>query len=227
VKLVEQWREIEAGLPPDWTTAVLDVVPETASERSRAGGFLGPANPGRIGDAFRVRVARSGTGAMAPEGIRNLFGRLDQARVWCGLSLVDAASAPVEAAGPRQADPAPPVAAEAPLVPLAAQWDALVATLPPDWSDLHVELRFDSTDWLNRASLLCAPLNPTKVDGIAFTVRAASRAGYGASASMMRRCLARCDAEAMRGTVTALRVLSETRLVATQGPVWRVDGRSV
>jgi hypothetical protein len=226
VKLVEQWREIEADLPSGWTTAVLDVVPETASERSRAGGFLGPANPGRVGEALRVRVARNGLGAMAPEGIRNLFGRLDEARVWCGLSLVASDTGPQDA-GPREADPAPPVVSEAPPVPLAAQWDALVATLPPDWSDLHAELRFDSTDWLNRSSLLCAPLNPTKVEGIAFTFRAARQAGYGASPSMTRRCLERCDAERMRGAVIALRVLSETKPVATQGPVWRVGGRSV
>jgi len=226
VKLVEQWREIEAELPPDWTTVRLDVVPETASERSRAGGFLGPANPGRVGDAFRVRVARNGAGAMAPEGIRNLFGRLDQARVWCGLSLVDSSTAPPAAAAPAAAEPAA-APAELPLAPLASQWDTLVATLPPDWSDLLAELRFESTDWLNRTSLLCAPLNPTKVEGIAFNFRAARQAGYGASPSMVRRCLERCDAEQMRGTVTALRVLSETNPVATQGPVWRVGGRSV
>jgi len=228
VKLVEQWRAIESGLPAGWTTVVLDVVPETASEQARAGGFLGPATPGRVGDALRVRVSRNGRGAMAPEGIRNLFGRLDDARVWCGLSLVETATATDEAAAPRQADPAPPVVSAAPpVVPLASQWDALVATLPPDWSDLHAELRFESTDWLNRTSLLCAPLNPTKAEGIAFAFRAARRAGYGASPSMVRRCLERCDAERMRGTVTALRVLSETRPVATQGPVWRVGGRSV
>jgi len=225
VRLVEQWREIEAGLPPDWSGVVLDVVPETASEQVRAGGFLGPANPGRVGNALRVRVARNGAGAMAPEGIRNLFGRLDQARVWCGLSLVDSRTGPAVAAPTATTAAAAP--ADVPLVPLASQWDTLAATLPPDWSDLHGELRFDSTDWLNRASLLCAPLNPTKAEGIAFTFRAARLAGYGASASMVRRCLERCDAERMRGAVTALRVLSETNPVATQGPVWRVGGRSV
>ena len=226
MKLVEQWRLIESELPPTWAEATLDVVPETASDRPRAAALLGPANPGRVGNAFRVRVARNGAGAMGPEGIRNLFGRLDQSRVWCGLSLVDSSTAPSPAAVSATPEPAA-APAELPLAPLAPQWDTLVATLPPDWSDLLGELRFESTDWLNRTSLLCAPLNPTKADGIAFNFRAARQAGYGASPSMVRRCLERCDAEQMRGAVTALRVLSETNPVATQGPVWRVGGRSV
>lgn len=225
MKLVEQWGAIEAELPPDWRTVTLDVVPETASERPRAGALLGPANPGRVGNALRVRVARGG-GAVGPEGARNLFGRLDQARVWCSLSLVDSTTAGAEAVAPVAPQPAV-AAAEAPSVPLASQWDALVATLPPDWSDMLAELRYDSTDWLNRSSLLCAPLNPTKAEGIAFTFRAAQLAGYGASPSMVRRCLERCDAERMRGTVTALRVISDAKNVATQGTVWRVGGRSV
>jgi hypothetical protein len=227
VRLVEQWRAIEADLPPDWRTVTLDVVPETAADRSRAGALLGPANPGRVGNALRVRVARGG-GAVGPEGLRNLFGRFDQARVWCSLTLVDSTAAPGAAQAAAQSSPAvAATGADAPTVPLASQWDTLAATLPPDWSDLHAELRFDSTDWLNHASLLCAPLNPTKAGGIAFNFRAARRTGYGASPSMVRRCLERCDAERMRGTVTPLRVLSETRNVATQGPVWRVGGRSV
>jgi hypothetical protein len=44
---------------------------------------------------------------------------------------------------------------------------------------------------------------------------------------MVRRCLERLDAEQIRGDVAILRVLSESRHVATQGPVWRVGGRSV
>jgi hypothetical protein len=35
------------------------------------------------------------------------------------------------------------------------------------------------------------------------------------------------DEEGIRGGLELLRVLSETRHVATQGPVWRVGGRSV
>jgi hypothetical protein len=44
---------------------------------------------------------------------------------------------------------------------------------------------------------------------------------------MTRRCLERVDQEGIRGELRILRVLSDTHPVATQGPVWYVDGRSV
>jgi hypothetical protein len=44
---------------------------------------------------------------------------------------------------------------------------------------------------------------------------------------MVRRCLERCDAERIRGTVRILRALSDTHPVATQGPVWYVGGRTL
>jgi hypothetical protein len=44
---------------------------------------------------------------------------------------------------------------------------------------------------------------------------------------MTRRCFERLDEEGIRGRVTVLRALSDTRPVQTQGPVWYVGGRSV
>ena len=44
---------------------------------------------------------------------------------------------------------------------------------------------------------------------------------------MVRRCLEHLDAEGIVGRVRILRALSDTRLVATQGPVWYVGGRAV
>jgi hypothetical protein len=44
---------------------------------------------------------------------------------------------------------------------------------------------------------------------------------------MARRSLERLDEEGITGSVRALRVLSDTSSAFTQGPVWRVDGRSV
>jgi hypothetical protein len=44
---------------------------------------------------------------------------------------------------------------------------------------------------------------------------------------MVRRCCERCDEERIRGAVHILRVLSDTKPVATQGPVWHVAGRTV
>ena len=44
---------------------------------------------------------------------------------------------------------------------------------------------------------------------------------------MVRRCLERCDAAGITGRVEVLRVLSDTRPVGTQGPVWQIEGRMV
>jgi hypothetical protein len=212
VKLEDQWREIEAELQADWVAARLDVVVETASERPRAAALLGPANPGRMGNALRVE-ARRGGGGIGPEGLRRLFRRLDEARIWSSLRLVDVTrAAEVE----ERAGASP-----------AEGWDALLATLPPDWSDLHVELRLHSSDHLDRAALLCAPLNPTRAEGLAFRCRVARRFGYGASPEMVRRCMERLHAERIPADLDLLRILSETDNVATQGPVFRVGGKSV
>jgi hypothetical protein len=161
-----------------------------------------------------VNVRRGGgSSAVGPDGVRRLFANLDDARVWSALRLVDVAEATPDE-----------VAVD---VPLAERWDAAVATLPPDWSDVHGELRLRSSDDVPRAALLCAPLNPTSAGRLALRFRSARRAGYGASPEMVFRCLQRLDAESVAGEVGILRVLSETKHVATQGPVWRVDGRSV
>ncbi len=100
--------------------------------------------------------------------------------------------------------------------------------MPGDWSDLYGEVELDSSDYLDRAALLLAPVNPAR-DGnrVAFRFRAARRFGYGVSPEMARRCLERLDAEGTRGTVRVLRALSDTRPVQTQGPVWYVGGKSV
>jgi hypothetical protein len=44
---------------------------------------------------------------------------------------------------------------------------------------------------------------------------------------MARRCLERLDEQSITGRLRPLRVLSDTHLAATQGPVWYVGGRSV
>ncbi|MBA3346970.1 MAG: hypothetical protein H0T13_00240 [Actinobacteria bacterium] len=111
---------------------------------------------------------------------------------------------------------------------LAAAWELGLATLPEDWSDLLCELEVVSTDYLQRTALLLSPVNPTR-DGLraAFRFRVARRFGYGASPTMVRRCLERVDDDGIRGRVTILRALSDTHNVATQGPVWTIEGRTV
>ena len=44
---------------------------------------------------------------------------------------------------------------------------------------------------------------------------------------MAERCLERCDAAGIRGSVRILQALSDTKLVGTQGPVWLVGGKTV
>ena len=85
-----------------------------------------------------------------------------------------------------------------------------------------------STDYIERAAVHCIQMNPRR-DGkrTALRFRAARRAGYGVWPEMARRCLERCDAEGIRGTVRVLRVLSDTKLVQTQGPVWIMSGQTV
>ena len=74
--------------------------------------------------------------------------------------------------------------------------------------------------------MLCIQTNPRR-DGKRAAFRVARRAGYGVSPEMARRCLERCDAEQIRGSVRVLHVLSDTKLVATQGPVWLIAGKTV
>jgi hypothetical protein len=93
---------------------------------------------------------------------------------------------------------------------------------------VYAEVELDSTDFLQRGALLLSPVNPAHYGGATtLRFRIARVSGYGAAPSMARRCLERLDEEAITGTLRFLRVLSATSHVATQGPVWRVAGRSV
>jgi hypothetical protein len=44
---------------------------------------------------------------------------------------------------------------------------------------------------------------------------------------MARRCFERMDADGITGRIAILNGLSDTENAVTQGPVWRVAGRSV
>jgi hypothetical protein len=210
VSLAEEWRQIRAGLPPEWT-GILELVVADDERADRAAIGLGPFTPGRTGARFRLHVERGRDPA-------RVLARLDDEGIGGRLELVDA-----ERAEPPARPLAPPRT-----VPLTAQWDELVRRLPPDWSDLYAEIELDSSDFLERGALLLAPVNPARYGGpLGFRFRCAKDKGYGAAAVMARRCLERLDGERITGTVRPLRVLARTALVATQGPVWRVDGRSV
>jgi hypothetical protein len=111
---------------------------------------------------------------------------------------------------------------------LRAQWELRLTAVPPDWSDIYAQVRLDSTDYLERAALLLAPLNPARFGGpAALRFRSAHHFGYGVSPEMAARCFERCDDERITGEVDVLYVLSDTHPVATQGPVWLLGGRVV
>jgi hypothetical protein len=211
--LVEQWRRSEAGLPQDWADARLELTIADEARSDRAAALLAPLNPGRFGKRFRFYTARRGAGP-APELVRRLLARLDEERIDGTLDLLSSGRA-VEAV----------VTAPATLL---EQWETELAGLPADWSDLYGELELRSSDHLERAALLTAPLNPSRYGGTpGFRFRVARRFGYGASPEMARRCLARLDENRIPGDVRILRVLSDTKPVATQGPVWYVGGKVV
>jgi hypothetical protein len=211
--LVDQWRRIREELPEDWAEARLAVTVPRADRRARAAALLGPASPGRVGDDLRFAVNRSGAG-VGPERATSLLRNLDEEGIRAVLTLLAAV----------EREPAPEVERES----VAAAWERELEALPADWSDLLGEVALTSSDLVDRAALLLAPLNPTRVRGrSALRFRAARRAGYGASPEMTRRGFERLDEAGIPVRVEVLRVLSDTDNVGTQGPVWRVGGRAV
>jgi hypothetical protein len=220
MKLVEQWRTIEDGLPSGWEDVRLTLTTEHPGDLPRAAQVLGSINVGKVGSALVFHVRRAG-GAQGPQAATRLFARLDRDRTWCHLEQAHVESAVTAAAATAtEATPAPSS--------MAASWDAAMTPLPGDWTDLLCELELDSSDYLDRAALLCAPLNPTRDPSrLAFTFRCSGRSGYGVTQSMARRCFERLDQDGIIGSTRILRALSDTDNVDTQGPVWLVGGRTL
>jgi hypothetical protein len=214
MRAADQWARIEAGLEPGWSEVRVTFEPEGAPDEAAAA--LGPLQPLRMGDELRFHVSRADGGA---ERVRNTLRTLDRKRIWGTLALVD-----VAAASPAEARPVETAARRR----LVDAWESALATLPPDWSDVLGELELDSSDHLPRAALLCAPMNPTRVAGeSALRFRVSGKQGYGVSRQMARRCFERMDGEGIAGRVEIVYDLSDAENAVTQGPVWRVAGKSV
>jgi len=214
VSLVGEWRVLQAGLPEGWMQVSVQLEIRDPEAVPRAAALLGPAGPYRTAvTVLRFNTARDGS-AQGPDGIARLLRRLDDARIGGTLSALGSERA---VARPERA-----------ITSLAESWDAALAGLPADCSDLVAEARMLSSAYIDRAAVLCIQMNPRRVgDRAAFRFRAARRAGYGVAPQMARRCFERCDEEAIRGSIAVLRVLSDTHLEATQGPVWILDGQTV
>jgi hypothetical protein len=214
MRAVDQWAEIRAALPKEWSEARLAFEPE--GDVTEAAAILAPLGPGRADGELQILLTRTGSG---PDRLRNVLGRLDERRAWGTLRLLDVRSR-TEARSVEAARTAQPSLPEA--------WDALEATFAPDWSDVLCELELDSSDHLPRAALHGAPLNPTRnPEAIALRFRASGKRGYGAAPDMVRRCLERMAAEDITGRLSLVVELSDADKAHTQGPVWRVAGHSV
>ena len=212
MRAADQWARMEIELGPDWDDAHLSFTPEGSTADAAA--ILAPLAPGRVGRELRFHVTRDGS---SRERLRNLLSRLDSKRVWGTLSLIESTQPMPVADGPTPRRSS-----------LVNAWDDAVAQLAPGWSDLLCELELDSTDHLPRAALLGAPMNPTRNPGaIALRFRVSGRQGYGVPPGMARRCFERMDADGITGRISLLGELSDTENADTQGPVWRVAGRSV
>jgi len=220
LKLVDQWHGIEDDLPEEWESVRLTLTTEQEGDLPRAAQVLGPINAGKVGSTLVFTIQR----AAGPQGAQTalrLFSRLDLDRTWCVLTPSDVglAAAPVALAT---------VASDRDEASVASSWDAALAPLPSDWTDLLCELEIVSSTLLDRTALLCAPLNPARSGSrLVFTFRCSGRSGYGASSGMARRCFERLDNDGIAGTTRVLRVLSDTDNVDTQGPVWLVGGKTL
>ena len=210
MSVARQWKVIGSELPESWARASLRLELHDRAAADQAAATLGPTGPYRVSPTIlQFSVARDGS-ALGPQGITRLLARIPKGT----LSLSNSqASAKL---------------AEREITSLVEGWDAALAGLPSDWSDLYAEIEFTSSDYIEPAAVLCIQMNPRR-DGTraAFNFRAARQAGYGVAPGMARRCFERCDEKGIRGSISVLRVLSDTHLVATQGPVWLSGGKTL
>ena len=180
--------------------------------RSRAAALLGPAGPGVGNKEIRFTVSTKGTG-VGPEATRRLLRLIDQERIVGRLELVETLGLRPDPEHSRRS--------------LADAWQEALEALPSDWSDLVAEIELDSSADVDRAAVLCAPINPMQLSTgrPGFRFRCASRFGYGASAGMVGRCLARLDEADITGRVRITRVLSDVQPLGTQGATFAVGRR--
>jgi hypothetical protein len=211
VPLAERWNQVERGLDPRWTEATLSLAIADDTARSRAAALLGPAGPGVGNRQIRFTVSTQGAG-IGPEAARRLLRRIDGEGIVGRLELVES----------RGTRPEPEEVARS----LAVEWQGALEALPSDWSDVVAELELHSSADVDRAAVLCAPINPIQSTGRpGFRFRCASSRGYGASAGMVGRCLERLDEAGITGRVRITRTLSDVHPVGTQGATFVVGRR--
>jgi hypothetical protein len=212
VALADDFRASLRELPDNWSEARFAAIFEDEERAARAASLLGGINAARHQNEVRVRTATHD--GPSPDTVARALRRIDREGLGGELKLVSSDSA-------ERAE-------EKLRASLAAAWDDVVKTFPSDWSDVYAELEVTSTDYLDRTALQLAPLNPSRTDERpSFRFRIAHSFGYGGSPQMVRRCLERLDEAGITGELRIIHVLSGTKPVATQGPVWYVGGRVV
>ncbi len=212
VALADDLRAALRELPEDWADAHFVVRFPDAERARRAAALLTSVTPGRHAETLRLYIDR--TGGPLPELVLRALRRVDEAKLGGELELVSSSTREPVLVSERET--------------LVEAWDAAVATLPPDWSDVYAEIDLVSTDYLEPAALMLAPTNPSRFGTRpGFRFRCARSFGYGAAPVMVRRCLERLDDARIGGEVRILHALSDTQPWSTQGPVWYIGGKSV
>ena len=147
--LVDQWNTIERGLDPRWSDAHVVLHARRRSTRiGRAAALLAPAGPGQ-------------SRRHAP-----LLRRAERARCrdpkpcdeCCAASTGEGIDGALELVSQPPSAPCEPPVERRARSPQA--WDAALAVLPADWSDLLCELALFSSDHLDVTALLMRPGQP-------------------------------------------------------------------
>lgn len=111
---------------------------------------------------------------------------------------------------------------------LVTAWDRLLKQLPEDWSDLLIELELRAEEPYELVAPIVSALNPERChEGPGFRFRVGRAFGYGSAVSTVERCLRSLDERVVQGRLRLLSVLAQRRALQTQGPVWRLTGRSL
>src|SRR5205814_9499168 len=126
VSLVDQWQAVERSLPEGWGNARLRLTAAEEGRCERAAVLLAPATPGRHRRVISFFAARRGAGP-SPELVTRLLRRLDREGIHGELELVGSDKPPAGVAGMAR------------WRTFASAWDAEIAALPEDWSDLYAE----------------------------------------------------------------------------------------
>ena len=158
------------------------------------------------GDELAFTVRRAG-GAAGPRGRP---AALRPARR--GPRLVPARAGAVDVA--EQAPPAPePRPGRFRRRSVADGWDAALAELPADWSDLLccARARVERAPAAGGAALRARSTRRATTTAPGSRSAARARAGYGVSPAMARRCFERLDAEGIPARVTVLRAALRRR----------------